>query len=100
LSIFGVGAPAKKTEAPAPIRGTISLPQKKVVRKTPAVQPRADSVPVLSRWVQNPNGSITGNISDSKNFRNGTRITTSPIRGKAKAGAVVRTGSGSQYRLQ
>lgn len=101
LSLFGVGVPAKKTDAQGSIRGTISLPQNRVASKTPSPQQKLEKVPVLSRWVQNPTSrTITGDISGSKNFRNGTRITTSPVRGKAKAGAVVRTGSGSQYLLQ
>ena len=58
-----------------------------------------DSIPVLSKWVQNSDGSLTGLVSNSDNFRSGTKITTSPVRKGAKAGSVVKTGSGSQYRL-
>ena len=56
-------------------------------------------IPVLSRWKQNPNGSITGNVSKAKGFRDGTEITTSPVKKGATAGAVVTTGSGSKYYL-
>ena len=55
--------------------------------------------PSLSMWTQNLDGSITGFISNSKDFRTGTKITTSPVKKGAKAGTVVTTGSGSQYRL-
>jgi hypothetical protein len=55
--------------------------------------------PSLSMWTQNPDGSITGFISNSKDFRTGTKITTSPVKKGAKAGTVVTTGSGSKYRL-
>jgi hypothetical protein len=53
----------------------------------------------LSMWTQNDDGSITGFISDSKEFRTGTKITTSPVRSTGKAGTVVTTVSGSRYRL-
>jgi hypothetical protein len=43
-------------------------------------------------------GSITGVISNSKDFRTGTKITTSPVKG-AEAGKIVTTASGSQYKL-
>ena len=62
--------------------------------------PINDNVPVLSRFKQNADGSITGTVSNSKNFRSGTTITTSPVAKGAKAGQVVKTSSGSQYRLQ
>jgi len=58
-----------------------------------------DSIPVLSKWIQNSDGSLTGLVNNSKDFRAGTKITTSPVRKGAKAGSVVITGSGSQYKL-
>lgn len=82
-------APVKKA-APA---------RKAPINKAPARKAAADNTPVLSKWKKNADGSITGRISNSKNFKAGTQITTSPIRGIAKAGAVVKTGSGSKYRL-
>jgi hypothetical protein len=66
--------------------------------ETASASPK-DNVPVLARWKQNTDGSITGYISNSPNFRNGTEITTSPVKRGATAGSVVKTGSGSQYRL-
>lgn len=56
-------------------------------------------IPTLSRWKQNEDGSITGNIRNSRNFRNGQKITTSPVRRGAKAGTFVTTRSGSKYKL-
>lgn len=71
-------------------------------KKVPAKKPIAkkDNIPILSRFTQNSDGSLTGIVSNSKDFRSGTKITTSPIKGKAVAGIVVKTSSGSQYRLQ
>ena len=59
-----------------------------------------DNIPVLARFKQNADGSITGTVSNSNNFRSGTVITTSPVPKGAKAGTVVKTSSGSQYKLQ
>jgi hypothetical protein len=69
---------------------------------TSAATKKADAkegTPSLSMWTQNPDGTITGFISNSKDFRTGTKITTSPVKKGPKAGTVVTTGSGSQYRL-
>jgi hypothetical protein len=75
--------------------------KKAPVKKAPVVKkaPPKDDIPVLSRWTQNADGSITGFVSNSSNFRSGTKITTSPVRKGAKGESVVKTGSGSQYRL-
>lgn len=54
-------------------------------------------VPTLSSWKRNRDGSISGNISGSKAFRNGDSITTSPITiEKPTGGTVVTTISGSK----
>jgi hypothetical protein len=72
---------------------------------TQSVSPAAatttkDDIPVLSRWKQNADGSITGVVSNAKaKFQSGTTITTSPVKKGAKSG-LVKTGSGSQYRLK
>jgi hypothetical protein len=97
----------------APSRGTISLfsgPAKAaakapVVKKAPVKKAAPikaapkDTIPVLSRWTQNDDGSITGFVSNSPNFRDNTKITTSPVRKGVKEAQLVKTGSGSQYRL-
>jgi len=59
-------------------------------------------IPQLVKWTQTPDGRITGWISDSTGgyYKMGTKITTSPIKGKVvKPGITVTTISGNQYRL-
>jgi hypothetical protein len=69
---------------------------KKAAPKAPVV----DNIPIVSKFKQNADGSITGVVRNSKSFRNGTEITTSPVRRGAKSGDVVTTSSGSKYRLE
>ena len=59
-------------------------------------------VPVLSGWRKNRNGSVTGKISGSNNFKDGETVTTSPIRDKdtIQVESVVQTKSGSKYYLK
>jgi hypothetical protein len=59
-----------------------------------------DGIPIVSKFTQNSDGSITGIVRNSKSFKNGTEITTSPVKRGAKAGDVVTTSSGSKYRLE
>ncbi len=72
---------------------------------TPPKRPTSASkapagVPTLARWRENADGSVTGNVSGSRNFTNGEKITTSKIvRGSFASGEVVVTGSGSKYFL-
>ena len=56
-------------------------------------------VALLAKWEQNEDGTITGIVAKKKGFRDGAKITTSPIKGEAKAGKVVETLGGSYYRL-
>ena len=65
---------AKKTAKKAAKKAPVA---KKVVKKA-ATAPAG--VPTLTRWKQNPDGSISGRITGSKSFRSGTEITTSPDR--------------------
>ena len=60
----------------------------------------AKDIPILKNAVQNSDGSVTGNVFNRKGFRNGTEITTSPVRKGAKPGMIVKTGSGSEYQLE
>ena len=60
---------------------------------------KAGAFPVLSRWKQNRDDSITGFVSNSDDFEENERITTSPIVDPAAGGSVVRTASGSRYFL-
>ena len=67
----------------------------------PSVQPKKMAspprgTPIISDWKQNRDGSITGRISGGTGFKEGEKITTSPIGGKAIGGAVVQTASGSK----
>lgn len=53
-------------------------------------------LPILYDWVQDEEGSITGKIRRSINFRNGASISTSCVALGARGGTVVRTESGSR----
>ena len=66
---------------------------------TGATKADPEEVPGLSMWTQNEDGTITGFINNSKDFRRGTKITTSAVPMGAKGGTVVTTKSGSRYRL-
>jgi hypothetical protein len=112
ISLFG-NAPKKATPPPPPPKAapvkksaTFSLFGKPAAAPAPkkngAAPPGAAAdanLPVLKNWVQNPDGSLTGNVSNTKAFRAGTEITTSPVRRGAQAGTVVATSSGSKYKL-
>lgn len=53
--------------------------------------------PVLSKWKQNPDGSVTGFVSGSRAFKNGESITTSVLKEKNPTpDSVVTTVSGSK----
>lgn len=99
------GAPAKKTPAPAkkvPVAKK-AVPPKKAAPPKKAVPPKKSApsgVPALSGWKANADGSVSGSINGSPNFRDGERVTTSPIvKGRYASGEVVTTGSGSRYYL-
>merc|ERR1711957_396403 len=111
LSLFGGSKPKvepKTVSPPEPKKPAFSLFGGGKSKSKPAPKKAAppakkaqvqDAIPQLSKWAQNSDGSITGLVSNSDNFRSGTKITTSPVRKGAKPGSVVKTGSGSQYRL-
>lgn len=75
--IFGRGGKVKDTNAP---RG----------------------VPVINKFKSNRDGSVSGFITGSNNFKKGERVTTSKLapNQKVEAGNVVTTVSGSKYFLQ
>ena len=85
ISLFGFGG--DKSDATVSTKSTAST-----------AAPRG--VPVISKWKQARDGSITGAISGSSTFSDRDPITTSPIRGKAVGGSVVTTKSGSKYFLE
>lgn len=74
--------------------------------KTPTLSTKSGSsfaprgIPIISKWKQARDGSITGVISGSEKFNDGDPVTTSPIRGSAVGGTVVTTESGSKYILE
>ena len=88
ISLFGILSGAD--EEPMPIKTSTAT----AVRKAPR------GVPIINKWKQNKDGSITGLITGSPNFSDNERITTSPIvSGAVSPGNVVTTGSGSKYFL-
>merc|ERR1712176_318502 len=91
ISLFGLGGGDSAKTSPAP-----PAKQQKQAKKPAA--PRG--VPAIVKWRLNSDGSISGRISGSRNFRDGEQITTSPIvQGRVERGSTVKTGSGSQYFL-
>ena len=55
-----------------------------------------EGVPVLYNWIQDEDGSITGNIRGSMNFRDGATISTSCVSKGAREGTTIATQSGSR----
>merc|ERR1711966_525671 len=92
ISLFGLagsGGKRKSQQEPTP-----APPAKKQKKQS------KPGMPTMSNWKLNRDGSISGNISGSPNFREGEKVTTSQIvQGRVESGAVVKTGSGSQYFL-
>jgi hypothetical protein len=86
FELFGGRDDDEDTEEPSK-----TLAQPKIVSSAPR------GVPVISSWTQGRDGSITGRISGSPNFRDGERVTTSPVSLSAAGGTVVQTSSGSRY---
>ena len=96
ISLFGLGGggdDVKSTPAPAS-KAPVKKQQKQSVPSAP------NGVPTINNWKLNGDGSISGKISGSPNFRDGEAVTTSQIaNGRIERGAVVTTGSGSRYFL-
>lgn len=92
ISLFGLGGNNADTVSISP------PPQK---QQPSPVKPTAPSgVPTISGWRLTGDGSISGRISGSPNFRDGEQVTTSQIvQGRIESGSVVKTGSGSRYFL-
>ena len=91
VSLFGFGAPQSDESSTVSKAPTVSL------KSATTAPPRG--VPVISRWKQERDGSITGIITGSATLNDGDRVTTSPIKGSAIGGSVVTTSSGSRYYL-
>ena len=96
ISLFGFGQKSDdSTPEPTPAR---AAPKQRPQKSKPVSAP--SGVPTLSQWKMKGDGSITGRISGSPNFKQGELITTSEIvSGRIDGGNVVQTGSGSKYFL-
>jgi hypothetical protein len=68
--------------------------RKSVVKKAPK------GVSVLKGWKANANNEIQGNVYSSASFRDGEKITTSPVKGRLQSGSLVISKSGSKYWLE
>lgn len=90
--------------------GTISLqslkkkklsPADAFGRRSPKGKKAPPGVPIINRFKSNRDGSVSGFITGSKNFREGEKVTTSKLapNQKVEAGNVVTTVSGSKYFL-
>ncbi|GKY97768.1 hypothetical protein MPSEU_000735000 [Mayamaea pseudoterrestris] len=98
FSLFGNTAKIESSSAPFSPSPASAKRSTGFERRPVRTAPRG--VPSISKWKENRDGSITGLISGSPNFRDGERITTSPIAsGRIAAEETVRTGSGSRYFL-
>jgi len=101
---FG-GSASPKPAAAKPVAAKKAAPVKKApvkkapVKKVAPVRKAIPGVPIVGKFKQNADGSITGIVRNSKNFKDGTRITTSPVKKGAKSGDLVVTSSGSKYQL-
>ena len=97
FSLFGLGSRVADDDTT-----TVVAPAQAQVKK-PAPAPPANptsGVPKIVRWKKNGDGSVTGFISGSSKFKEGEKVTTSPItKGPISPGQVVTTGSGSKYFL-
>jgi len=104
----GTSKPAKRSQSlSAAVRNNsltssddsaLQKPSGRLHRKTSASSNTAginlDDIPVISNWEHQQDGSITGNISNSPNYEDGTIITTAIVTGR-----IVVTESGHKYRL-
>ena len=84
----------------APSSPTFQLFPSKSSEETKAPPSKGD-LPTINSWKVASDGGISGKITGSDDFRDGEKISTSPIatRGSFKDGMTVVTTSGSKYRL-
>lgn len=106
FSLFGIGM--SEDDSPYQVsqpysKGTRTVKKYEIAIKNKIIKTTASApkgVPTLTNWKQNRNGSITGFITGSPKFKEGERVTTSPItNGRYDQYSVVTTGSGSRYFL-
>ena len=102
LAPKGASIPSSKQSPPEKKQVTRQIQQVNLTAKaSPSKSMSAPrGVPTLKRWKRNNDSSITGFISGSPRFKEGEKVTTSPItNGAISSGEVVKTGSGSSYFL-
>ena len=102
FSLFGLGRGDLDEGVPTKQQVVKAAPKKIAGKKAPApkVKVAPKGLPTMNRWKMNSDGSITGIISGSINFKEGEEVTTSMItKGRIDQGEVVTTGSGSRYFL-
>lgn len=101
----GKMSPLREKPDPKQIKGTFSLSKKSTKKvngtfsiKNAKVGPKG--VPVLRKWKQNKDGTISGKIFRSKGFNENQFVTTSATKGIPAANSIARTISGSKYYLE
>ena len=95
FSLFGLGGGTSASEKEESAPTANSTPP--VAAKKGLTAPRG--VPTLNKWTLNSDNTISGFISGSSSFKDGSPVTTSSITGKAASGSVVQTKSKSKYFL-
>uniref|UniRef100_A0A7S2VZD4 Limiting CO2-inducible protein B/C beta carbonyic anhydrase domain-containing protein n=1 Tax=Eucampia antarctica TaxID=49252 RepID=A0A7S2VZD4_9STRA len=63
-------------------------------------EPTSRSIPTITEWKKNRNGSVTGFIYGGSSYEDGDDITTSPLTENPKGDGIVTTKSGSRYYLE
>ena len=61
---------------------------------------KAERLPSLWNWTLGEGGGITGNVSGSSLYDDGSIVSTSPVTGEVSNGEVVVTESGTYYILE
>jgi hypothetical protein len=105
FSFFG-GSKTEETVAEDVAPAPVTVPPKAPGRPTLVIDrnfvefPGVEGLPELRRWWQAADGTITGFIYNSKNFNDGTKLTSSKLqRASCKAGNILRSG-GEDYFLK
>ena len=88
LGFFNFGGKSNDEKDSMQVTGKKAAP--KIVSKAPR------GMPIISKWRQNRNDSITGFVSGAAGYGEGESITTSPITTVAADGAIVTTTSASR----
>jgi hypothetical protein len=102
ISLFGIGQGSDEltTSPVVPIKKSPTLKVKQSPSQMMQKPVAPKGMPTISGWKLNGDGTISGRITGSPNFKQGELITTSQIKnGRIESGSVVQTGSGSKYFL-